>query len=102
METETLMSEEARIPRRVQLGVRHLNKLIPEWRRLITPPKLNMNFCEDCLLGQIFGDFNNVENKISTLSANDVRWGFAAPAQLTEEDEHAYYSTLTAAWLDEL
>ena len=90
---------------RVRRGVRFLDKLIPRWRCLIKLDDLNLAFCNTCILGQMFGDYDDgvvgltgVNKKLAVqyglIAPKTFRWGSTAQGE--------YYRELTQAWQREL
>jgi hypothetical protein len=78
-------------------GVRLLDEffLDSNWRGKIDKKKLNMRSCYDCVLGQLFGDFEiGLRELCITWSESDT-YGFN-----TEEDEDHLFPDLTKAWLE--
>ena len=59
------------IPTRVARGVRYLDDHKPEWRRQVSEGLLDMGNCTQCVLGQLFGNFNSIKAKDLLCDTND-------------------------------
>lgn len=42
----------------LRLAVRRLDRVVPGWRARVDPATLDMHCVEDCVLGQLFGDYD--------------------------------------------
>lgn len=44
---------------KIKKGARFLDKKVPKWWRKINTSTLDIDSCEDCILGQLFGYYEN-------------------------------------------
>lgn len=51
------MSTDYNVSERVAAGVAYLDEQAPGWRDRVNLDRLRMSHCEDCILGQIYGDY---------------------------------------------
>lgn len=55
----TDMSRMPTLQKRVEAGAEYLDLKLPGWERDIVPETLDLDDCQFCVLGQLFGDFDN-------------------------------------------
>lgn len=89
---------------KVKRGVRLLDKKIPNWRSKIDSETIDMAGIMNCVLGQLYG---NYQNGLIKLFGRDTDFetrrlqGIAHGFQLTDE-EHQNYALLDHLWKVEL
>lgn len=82
----------------VARGVALLDEKVPDWRERINPEVLEMRHCFDCVIGQLFGDFDEV-TQLGPIWPTE--FGF----DITGEDVQGTWrnwEALNAAWRDAL
>jgi hypothetical protein len=73
----------------VDRGAALLDARLPGWRDVIDASQLDLNSCQACVLGQLFGDYSR---GLCLLDVADAEWyGFYASHRTT-------WQRLTAAW----
>jgi hypothetical protein len=81
---------------RVAKGVVWLDARMPEWRTNVSLPDFNIRNSCNCVLGQLFGNFDYVLNNDVLRESEAVAFGFDAdPYAHIFEDE---WVTLQAEW----
>lgn len=77
----------------VRKGIEWLDEYLPEWRECIDTSILDMGHVHDCILGQIFGNYDNAcyENGLPIQSTEH---GF----YLNDADVHRYHE-LGETWI---
>jgi hypothetical protein len=84
---------------RVREGVRLLDEQNPGWDSRIDLARLDMRQCGNCILGQLYGEYDQGLNKLCLMSASDVfvaRYGFTVfPSQVMLKYP---FRRLTWAW----
>jgi hypothetical protein len=80
-----------KIPVSVEHGAALLDERLPGWRAAIDADSLDLSSGCDCVLGQVFGDFNKGEAVLDLSRADSRRLGFFVSGGTT-------YTRLTAAW----
>lgn len=83
---------EETIQERVDRGAALLDAEIPGWVQRIDLDRFRMSSCSRCILGQLFGSFENGLDELHLRSRVDSPEGFDI---VTPEDE---YAAFTAAW----
>lgn len=96
------MSLQYECSKNVARGMRLLNKIYPKWWKKISFRQLNLASCKECVLGQLYKDYENgckeitekTRGKINTYDEIRVRqkYGFSASLSLYS------YDTLTIQW----
>lgn len=81
--------------RRVKRGIAFLDKNRPGWRRKIKKTLLNMNDRGLCILGQLFGDYEDGKTKMGLSLLRSIQRGFTDIDGYREEE-------LTKVWLQEM
>lgn len=77
----------------VKRGMELLDKLRPGWRAEIRVEHLALNCCFDCVLGQVFGDYNIGIKRLGLRSLDGDKYGFLPLHNSPEE-----YHYLQSAW----
>lgn len=75
---------------KVAAGVKVLDREVPNWRSKIDVDNLDLGSCSICILGQVFGDYNDGLNE---LNVDGYDHGFNTTGS---------YNELTAAWKEAL
>lgn len=89
----------ARRRARAAAGAALLDRLVPGWWRRIRLRSLNLNDCEHCITGQLFGDYTQGLDELHVSRLDAPVYGFE-----THDDDGADYgmAVLTTAWKDEI
>ncbi len=74
-------------------GVALLDAEVPRWRERVKPKRLHLVNCKECVLGQVFGDFESGFNALGLTWYDAESYGFV----LDSGDPHRY-GWLTRAW----
>jgi hypothetical protein len=82
------------VAERVAAGVAWLDENVPGWAERIDLEQLNLASCQRCVLGQLFGDFNDAPQPASGL-VTSAHLGFD---RHHGEPNFTAYSALTAEW----
>ena len=84
---------------RVERGAQLLDRLEPDWFKVIDPEYLDMEKCSRCILGQLHGDYfhSPVYEQIIGMQADPDEYGF----DVFRTPGYDHYD-LREAWLDEL
>lgn len=83
------------IPPNVKRGAAFLDEHLPNWRRVVDRERLDLGSSCDCLLGQMFGSFEDAV-VVLDLDDKDAGWfGFYKYGRQT-------WDALTAGWRREL
>lgn len=92
------------VAERVARGAALLDHEDPGWWQRIDVSGLDLASCQACVLGQLFGEFNDGVEAVfpRRLDKVDKRIGFAASRGFDVIDDVASdsFDALTAAWLD--
>lgn len=87
------------INERVERGVIWLDKVCPDWRDKVDLDKLDINHADHCILGQLFGDFYEVEFFQDRYGHIDwdkaYQYGFNVMGYQHEELENSWKSLIT-------
>jgi Uri superfamily endonuclease len=75
----------------VDHGAALLDERLPGWRRVIDPDGLELRHCSECILGQLFGDYDRGLQALGLSEDDASTHGFYRPARSTWE-------RLNAAW----
>lgn len=84
---------------RVDRGSKLLDKIEPGWADLIDLNDLNMGVCVDCILGQLYGNYQLGINVLPEEQLPEY-YGFNIPFDLSIE-RYSYYA-LGQAWKEEI
>ena len=85
----------------IKRGIKFLDEKVPNWRRAITPDELDLGSCELCILGQIYGDFDNGRLGLSLGLSKAEEYGLYYES-LNPGEIDRYYSHLTKLWKEAL
>ena len=101
-ENDTAAQAEARA--RVERGAAWLDAEAPGWESKVDVGRLVMNNCSRCIIGQVFGHF---EEFLDRLSPDRVRrhweaeeFGFDVDDHYPSDHGYVSYDLLTEAWTD--
>lgn len=83
---------------RVAAGAAFLNEVLPGWEKKIVLESLDINQWEECILGQLFGDFDKGCDQLGLSGGKCEKYGFwPAPEDMDAEDAHNLTREWTAA-----
>lgn len=85
----------------VNQGAKLLDSKTPNWDQNIDLARLNLNSCMSCVLGQIYGDWQDACDYLDIDGIDDV-FGFSAVYTPSGEYANDMYSTLTDLWRAEI
>ena len=80
-----------RLPANVQRGAAFLDEHVPGWRAHIDPYTLDLSYCRQCVLGQVFGSYANGITLLRLSDRDASRLGFNTWGRQT-------FDRLTEAW----
>jgi hypothetical protein len=80
-----------RLPANVQRGAAFLDEHVPGWRAHVDPYTLDLSYCRQCVLGQVFGDYNDGVALLGLTHEDAQRLGFYRWGRQT-------FDRLTEAW----
>lgn len=91
----------------VDKGAAWLDRVKPGWREMIDIGSLQMDRCDRCILGQLYGDYFDAIYTSPTLGSKDsaCRHGFQAEGDSTlyadeyHSDRTAKYEALRSLWI---
>lgn len=88
---------------RVNRGAALLDEKRPGWWKSVDLARLDLNHCERCVLGQLFGDYKEGRSALCLLSglSNSVKWSFDCGFTLVGPDVDCgdeEMEKLTQAW----
>lgn len=103
---------------RVKAGAILLDEIKPGWFRDIDVVLLDLSSCEDCILGQLFGDYDGFRETMFPLQEGEstqehadrtypfmFTHGFCGRTDVTVDKLHLmneYFHLLKSAWLNEI
>ena len=89
------------LKKRINLGVRWLNKTNPNWTRKIKIKSLDLTDCYKCICGQVFGDF---WKKVYVYSVQKGKMSFSQAIKYGFElnDSSNNYNLLTKLWVEKI
>lgn len=93
MQTDVNSFERRTPAERVATGVAFLNEVLPGWEKKIVLESLDINYCEECILGQLFGDFDDGRDQLGLSWGECDEYGFW-PVQGDDDD-----AALTLEWV---
>lgn len=64
------------IPEEVKAGMELLDQEVPGWREKIDLDSLDLSDCYECILGQVFGHFNEGRRMIAEVDNDPGKYGF--------------------------
>ncbi len=76
---------------RVGAGAALLDGRLPGWRDLVDVDRLDLAVCDECVLGQIFGDYSRGVDALGLTQADAIQLGF-------DRAPRGSWNTLTSAW----
>lgn len=95
----------------VRRGAAFLDATSPGWAERIDPRRLDMGSCDECILGQLYGDYLDGLARIGFVRDVETPWGIVKNAHdLDRAVAHGFstfgsgldYETLAAAWREEI
>lgn len=97
------------VPERVARGAALLDEMHPDWPSMIIPEALALESCKRCVLGQMFGDFNDAPDELQQaarelgfdIDADHLPPAEGTPSSLAQRLERGKqeYIALTEEWL---
>lgn len=82
----------------VERGVELLDERLPGWRNVIDQEKLDMGDCKQCILGQLFGDY---ERGLILLGVSPSQFGFHTAGRATFDSmKGAWTYALNREWMN--
>lgn len=91
--------------RSIRRGMKLLDGEIPKWRRLIDLDELDLGDPCQCIIGQIYGDYEIGLDTLGLDTEDGELLGFGLDANLVERDDGKYeseYEWLTDLWREVL
>lgn len=104
---DTIYSDED-IKLSAKIGAAWMDDNLFNWVSYINLNELEMSHCENCIIGQAIGEFDDVLEDLGYTVAWAVEHGFIAPSQFQESGKYddvatsKYYHKLEAAWAEEV
>lgn len=96
------MTTERELKKRVKKGIEFLDNEIPDWKQQIKLDELDLGKCRKCILGQLFGDYENGLNELDILysSASDYGFTLSYEVMCTQDMDEIRpgFIDLTNAW----
>lgn len=80
---------------RVNAGIALLNSLNPGWVKKIKMRDLDLGNGQTCVLGELYGSFDNGKSQLGLSNELTTALGFFVPDEENSNDE---YDTLTDVW----
>lgn len=77
----------------VRKGIQWLDEEVPDWRESINRDRLDMGHIHDCILGQVFGDYDDACYTMG-LPLTSPDYGFYLP-----DEEISRYPELRETWI---
>lgn len=77
--------------------MKFLDKIRPGWEYEITIYQLHIGYCHNCILGQIFGEFEEIRIKLGLSEKETEKLGF-----FLYSERRITYQELTQMWVNEL
>lgn len=88
---------------RVENGCAFLDEHVPGWRSRVDLQSLDASDCWSCVLGQIFGDFDDAVRLFALSDQQQYRLGFISGLkEVSATATEKRYQPLIAAWKDAL
>lgn len=85
---------------RIKVGVEYLNKNYPDWLTTVNPDTLNMRFPDECIIGQVAGNFFKVfPHDFTEEDQPAIALGLAL-SDVELESGESNYPALTQEWKD--
>src|SRR4029079_10656050 len=91
-----------------KMGSVWMDENVPNWASFISIYDLEMSHCNNCIIGQTIGDYDEVIQDLGYSEEWAAEHGFLAPCHMDEHgryDDKAtsdHYVKLEAAWADEV
>jgi hypothetical protein len=86
-----------KIRERVRRGVALLNDVRPSWTKRLSVGRLELESCEVCVLGQLYGDYEHgLKHFDKAVRRNPTAFGF------TTRGGDEYWEKLNAIWREEI
>jgi hypothetical protein len=67
---------------RIRRGIKLLDAANPDWHYRVQPDNLRMQFTDECVLGQLYGDYDDGRGRLSLSDYQSYRHGFLSLFQL--------------------
>lgn len=83
--------------RRSHDGAALLDKRMPNWHRRVNAERLNIDKCKDCVLGQLFWQYDLGLQALNVTNQEAIMLGFYAGIQKPRKREQRYIA-LTSEW----
>lgn len=88
---------------RVQKGQALLNERLPGWREVMHPETLELDNCNACVLGQLFGDYHRGLAALGIPEEEAADYGFQVPEMQDRPswyrwDSAGMFGLLTRIW----
>lgn len=102
---DKIKPELIQIPDRVRNGINYLNKRIPKFFKGVKVGKINLRYCESCVLSQIFSnDYYKIIKMLNLTNGKQITLGFNAPSEIPKDSKEweYYFSQLTSQWKIEI
>jgi hypothetical protein len=87
------------IPARVARGATLLDEIRPGWWREINDDELDMQWCQECILGQVFGNYFLAFSQLPIPRFNAPMFGFDLPVKVAVKGT---WEELATAWRAEI
>lgn len=82
------------------IGAAWLDANIPTWTKRVSPSRLNMVNCSQCVIGQLFGDYNAMLRSNLMRHLDAAEYGFDVPRDnVAGIVMMRRYGKLRAAWV---
>ena len=85
------------LAKRVEAGCMLLDEHYPGWENLIDLKRLKMNTLEDCILGQLFGDYTTGRSALQLQHGTGPHFGLDLVGGPTTNH---YFEILDELWID--
>ena len=84
----------------VRRGIALLDDKVEGWRERVSLNELDTNDCDQCVLGQLFGDYYSGKIELHLSSIQAQACGFSVPERLIDYStlESVEYEALTNTW----
>ncbi len=92
----------AKLNSKAAYGACFFDRLCPGWHAKIDTEKLDINNTDDCIVGQLFGDYKTAVKQLSITESRSVRLGIYLLCHDTTKTEKQQWNNLTLAWKREI
>lgn len=90
----------------VKRGIKFLDENVPDWHDRVDVQKLDLGSCQECILGQLYGSFDDGYRELGLSTIESAELGLdSQPVSLPVADYHFFdgmisgeYGLLTEAW----